>query len=167
MTEIRTERLVLRHLRDKDAPALAKAANNYEVVRWLSLLPYPYTVEDAKWFINSIREQPNQAYGVFYEDQFVGVISTEGMQELGYWFAQEAWGKGFATEASIALVNAHFADPDADDLLSGYITENIGSARVQEKLGFKITGRKSVKRKYFGETELIQTILTRERWLSL
>jgi len=167
MIEIKTERLVLCDLRETDAPALAKAANNYEVVRWLSLLPYPYTIEDAKWFISSIKERPNQAYGVFYEDQLVGVISIEGMQELGYWFAQEAWGKGFATEAAIALVNAHFAKPDACDLLSGYITENMGSARVQEKLGFEITGRKSVKRKYFGETELVQTVLTRERWLSL
>ena len=35
---------------------------------------------------------------------------------------------------------------------------------MQEKLGFEITGRKSVKRKYFDETELIQTVLTRKRW---
>lgn len=33
MTEIITERLVLRPLRDDDAQALANAANNYEVVR--------------------------------------------------------------------------------------------------------------------------------------
>ena len=167
MTEIRTKRLLLRHLRDSDAPALAKAADNYEVARWLNLLPHPYTIEDANWFINSIKKQPNQAYGVFHEDQFVGVIGTEGILGLGYWFAQSVWGKGYATEAAIALVNAHFSNPKADDLRSGYITENIGSARVQEKLGFKITGSKSVKRKHFDQTEQVQTVLTRERWLSL
>ncbi len=164
MTEIRTERLVLRHLRDKDAPVLAKAADNYEIARWLGLLPHPYTIDDAIWFINSNKGQLNQAYGIFHERNFIGIIGTDGLLGLGYWLAQDAWGNGFMTEAAVALINEHFKTQSSDDMQSVYIVGNLGSARIQEKLGFEISGRKSVKRKYFGETEQIQTILTRERW---
>ena len=167
MTEIRTERLILRHLRDSDAPALAKAADNYEVARWLGLFPHPYTIDDAIWFINSNKGKLNQAYGIFHQSNFIGIIGTDGLLGLGYWLAQGVWGNGFMTEAAVALINEHFKTPSADDIQSAYIVGNLGSARIQEKLGFEISGHKSVKRKYFGETEQIQTVLTRERWLSL
>ena len=167
MKEIKTERLVLRQLRDKDAPALAQAANNYEVVKWLELLPYPYTLDDAKWFIDSIKDKKEQPYGVFHNDKYIGVAGTVGALGLGYWFAEKSWGKGFGTEAARAVVHLHFSDPDSGNLLSAYAIENIGSARIQEKLSFVITGYKMVQRKYFGEIELVNTVLTRERWLSL
>ena len=167
MEKIKTERLVLRQLRDEDAPALTQAANNYEVIKWLNLLPYPYTLDDAQWFINSIRDTKEEPYGVFHKDKYIGVIGAAGLLGLGYWFAQEAWGKGFGTEAATAVVDLHFSDPEAGDLLSSYVVNNVGSARIQEKLGFKITSRKMVQRKYLDEIEQVKTVLTRERWLSL
>ena len=167
MKVLKTQRLVLRKLRDEDAPALAHAANNYEVVKWLNLLPYPYSMDDAKWFIDSIRDTKEEPFGVFYNEQYIGVVGTEGSLGLGYWFAQEFWGRGFGTEAARAAVDLHFSNAEAADLLSGYVVNNFGSARIQEKLGFKVTGRQMVKRKYLEEVEQVKTILTREGWLSL
>ena len=48
--EIRAMRLVLRALRASDAEALFVLFNNWEVVRWLSLPPWPYTLDDARAF---------------------------------------------------------------------------------------------------------------------
>ncbi len=44
---IRTERLLLRPLRADDAEPLFALFANWEVIRWLSLPPWPYTLEDA------------------------------------------------------------------------------------------------------------------------
>ncbi len=45
-----TERLLLRPLRAEDAPAVHRLVNDWEVVRMLSQLPFPYPRELAdKW----------------------------------------------------------------------------------------------------------------------
>ncbi|KAB7615602.1 GNAT family N-acetyltransferase [Amylibacter sp. SFDW26] len=165
MREVKTERLLLRQLRDEDAYALAEAANNFEIAKWLNLLPHPYSLGDAKEFINRIRDTKTEPFGVFNDGIFIGVIGTEGPLGLGYWFAQEAWGKGFGTEAAKASVDLYFSNPDAKELLSSYVVANLGSARIQEKLGFKIVDRKIVERKHLNDVEHVTTVLTRQAWL--
>jgi RimJ/RimL family protein N-acetyltransferase len=48
---IRTERLLLRPLRPEDAEPIFDLFANWEVVRWLSTPPWPYTLDDARTFI--------------------------------------------------------------------------------------------------------------------
>jgi len=167
MTEIRTERLVLRSLQDSDAEALANAANNYEIVRWLAVLPYPYTLNDARNYIEKAKKKPVTAFGVFHNDRFVGAIGTEGHTGLGYWLAQDVWGKGFATEVVKAILDWYFDETQADKIRSGYIVGNHGSARIQEKLGFEIVSEGLVDTLLLEGVNHVNTMLTRDRWLSL
>ena len=58
--------------------------------------------------------------------------------ELGYRLLTHYWGKGFATEAAIAMKTYAFNEMDLTRLISLIETENIASIRVAEKNGFKL-----------------------------
>jgi RimJ/RimL family protein N-acetyltransferase len=64
-----------------------------------------------------------------------------GLPELGWAFARSAWGKGYATEgvrAAIAWGDAHFAGSRTVCLVN---PENVASANVARKCGFREHGR--------------------------
>lgn len=55
--------------------------------------------------------------------------------ELGYRLRRAAWGKGYATEGALALVELCFADPSVTGIVSAALLSNVGSWRVMEKCG--------------------------------
>ncbi len=59
---LRTPRLTLRPLEMTDADAIVEGVGNYDVSRWLSVVPYPYTVEDALWFLEKTFETAKTFY---------------------------------------------------------------------------------------------------------
>lgn len=130
-----TERLTLRPFQAGDAPAIAAALDNPQMSRGLFMVPYPYHVADAEWFI---AEGAQDALAVCLKDG--PLVGATGLgNSLGYWIAKQHWGNGYATEAARPLLAQHFASNDTP-VKSSYITENHGSARVLEKLGFEVTG---------------------------
>ncbi|GHA42458.1 hypothetical protein GCM10008927_03670 [Amylibacter ulvae] len=163
---IQTKRLTLRHFTSADAPAVAKALNDYEVARWLSSAPNPYGLDDAKKFINKTKSMKIKPFAIFDQNQFVGCIGTDGLVGLGYWIAQDHWGKGYASEAVRAVVNWHFSNPKNTELRSGYIADNDKSAAVQQKLGFQITEYNTVDTVLLGTVDHVNTVLTRDAWLT-
>jgi RimJ/RimL family protein N-acetyltransferase len=52
MTTVRTERLLLRPLHADDAEPLFALFSDWEVIRWLSTPPWPYTPGDARAFVD-------------------------------------------------------------------------------------------------------------------
>ena len=72
-------------------------------------LPYPYTERDGVEFISAMRSaDPNDtfAFAITVDDKAVGSISAfrqgnihRKTAELGYYLAEEYWGKGIMTEA--------------------------------------------------------------------
>ena len=55
--------------------------------------------------------------------------------ELGYRLRRAAWGKGFATEGSLALVRLCLADPAVTGVVAAALLPNRASWRVMEKCG--------------------------------
>lgn len=135
---IATQRLVLKPVSPADVPALVPAIGNYDVVRWLGRVPYPYRAADGEAFVAANAAKAGRVWFVHDETGLVGGISVDG--ELGYWFRREVWGRGYAVEAAFAAIEAHFADRRAGHLPSGYIPGNDRSRRVLEKLGFRPAG---------------------------
>lgn len=65
----------------------------------------------------------------------------DGTAELGFRFHRRSWGRGYATEAARALLDAAFArDPLARVVATTY-ERNLGSIRVMEKLGMTLVRR--------------------------
>ena len=172
-TEIETERLLLRALRDADAPAMALALNNYEVVKNLSPVPFPYTVEHAQFFINLQRgfDPRSAACAIAFRsapDELIGMVSykfddNRGPPEFGYWLRQSSWRMGIMTEAATALVKYAFETAKVDELHSGFW--NPISGHILKKIGFEETHQTTIfsvaQQKDLPSTKLR---LTREMW---
>lgn len=161
---LRTARLLLRPLMPQDAPALRDAIDNFEVAKWTSVVPHPYTLDDAVSFIGHIADGQALAW-VIDDGGFAGVMGLG--PELGYWLSQDRWGKGFATEAGQAVLRWHFRVGPGGDVPSGHFIENARSAHVLEKLGFLEDGLRMIPCRARGhDMDSRRMILTRDCWLA-
>ncbi|MEX1152923.1 GNAT family N-acetyltransferase [Parvibaculum sp.] len=146
--ELRTERLLLRPLRETDAERLAALANNWNVARMLARMPFPYTLDMAQNWItrqNAMRADGEEfVYAVANDDGFIGGCGVQahadGTHEIGYWVGEPYWNRGYASEAAGAVLDAAVERFGAQTLISGHFAENHASGRVLTKLGFRYTG---------------------------
>lgn len=58
--------------------------------------------------------------------------------ELGYRLRREAWGKGYATEGSLALIDRAFRELGARRVYAETMVVNMASRRVMEKAGMEL-----------------------------
>jgi RimJ/RimL family protein N-acetyltransferase len=143
----RTERLLLRPGWAEDAPALAAAIADKMIVRNLATAPWPYRLRDAEAFLAQPRDPVLPSFLIFERTdgapRLVGSCGLgrrpSGAVELGYWIARPFWGRGYATEASRALVDIARA-LRLVSLEGSHFLDNPASARVLEKLGFEPIG---------------------------
>ena len=132
-----------------DKHAIVDCIGDFEVARWLSNVPHPYTLADAEEWIDIVaKTASDEAAGfklsIFMDDALIGGVGLnrgEGnVYELGYWLAKDFWGKGIATEAATGLLqHARQTLPDAE-FVAHCMKGNPASAWVLEKLGFRVTG---------------------------
>ena len=137
---IETARLVLRPLEVGDGPAIVRGVGDFEVARWLGTVPHPYAAEDAHAFIDGLAEGCG-VWGITEGGALRGVVSIR--EELGYWLARDAWGRGIATEAARAAARAWFAAGPAM-LMSSHMEGNHASRRVLLHLAFEDVGPKTI-----------------------
>ena len=143
----RTERLLLRPGFPEDAPALAAAIADEQILRHLATAPAPYRMRDATAFLATPRDPVLPSLLVFERTagapELVGSCGLgrrpSGAIELGYWIARSHWGQGFATEAGTALIDMARA-LGVPALEGSHFLDNPASGRVLEKLGFTARG---------------------------
>jgi RimJ/RimL family protein N-acetyltransferase len=149
---LETERLWLRWPRAADVDQIAAYCNDPEVALKTALIPYPYSRPDAEEFVRFARAENEGGAALFLglspkrqPAQIIGTISLDGADargagRLGFALARAAWGQGFMTEATLAFVDMVFNLTSLDRILSSALPENRASLRVQEKVGFVVTG---------------------------
>lgn len=143
----------LRPLLPDDAAILHNLVNDWEVVRMLSRLPFPYPRDLADdWIAATITmHQAKQGYHFAILDaagQFVGCVGlrvedkpqTGRIGLLGYWVGRAYWGQGIATKAASRLARWALANLDITCLRGIVAEDNHASARVLEHAGFKPIG---------------------------
>jgi RimJ/RimL family protein N-acetyltransferase len=164
--EIATARLVLRPPREADLDAIVAEINDFAVVRMLARVPFPYARADAEAFLAWSRESRDDANMVIARSGraigCIGLNAAASTCELGYWLGRSHWRQGLATEAGRAFLHFCFETLDMRTVRAGAFSDNPASLRVQQKLGFTITGmsrRASLARGC--EVEHIDTVLTR------
>ena len=148
---LETARLWLRWPRASDAPAIHRYCSKWEVAQYTARIPHPYPEGSAERFIFAAREANALGKDLTLmltpvrgkRDPF-GAISLErrGVDRLtlGYALAPEAWGKGYATEATEAMIDAAFAMTPAVEINASVRVENAASRRVLEKVGLRHVG---------------------------
>ena len=113
--ELKTPRLLLRPLGPKDLDAVHAYASDRENTRYMLFLPND-TLEETKAFLQGAaedwaREEPEACeFAVVLDGEVIGAVSvalsedrTEG--EMGWILNRRYWGKGYTTEAALAVRN--------------------------------------------------------------
>lgn len=139
----------LRDWRPADAPALARHADNVKI--WANLrdaFPHPYSLEDARAFIARVTAvKPGTMFAIADKEEAIGGIGLMPGQdvhrytaEMGYWLAEQFWGRGIMTLAVRVLVDYAFTELKLQRIFAEPFTTNPASARVLEKAGFTCEG---------------------------
>ena len=150
---LETPRLVLRRLTTDDAENLSELDCDPEVMRYLTG-GIPHTREEIAG-----RELPRYlGYYERYSDygfwgaieratgEFLGWFHFHPYRdapeeiELGYRLKRSAWGKGYATEGSRALIEKGFTQLGVHKVVADTLAANVRSRRVMEALGMTLQG---------------------------
>ena len=134
-----------------DAKELAAALSNKKVQDNLrDGLPYPYTEQDGTDYISamlSADENETFAFAITVDEKVVGSIGIfrqgnihRQTAELGYYIAEEYWGKGIMTEAVKQICGYVFDKSDIIRIYAEPFAYNAASCRVLEKAGFQYEG---------------------------
>lgn len=145
---IRSERLFLRPGWPEDWQELLSRIDDEQVARNLAKVPWPYTADDARWFALQAQDRRCPHFFVTLPTcakpaEIIGCIglAEDGDEvELGYWFARDCWGKGYASEAARAVIGLA-RTLGHRRLVAGHFLDNPASGRVLCKVGFRPTGR--------------------------
>jgi RimJ/RimL family protein N-acetyltransferase len=148
-----TKRLILRHPTLKDAQDIAANANDLDVSRYLALVPYPYSVKDARDFIKLRRKKAKHNpynFGIILKSSgklvgmigFVGYDKFTGKAEVGYWLGKKFWRQGITEEALRAFIKFAFGKLKMTRLEAGALVENKASVKLLKKVGFVKEGLK-------------------------
>lgn len=139
----------LRSYRTTDVGALVEIANNENVSRYLAdRFPFPYTEEDAIWWIG-IGSKQHDCVNFVIENNgvLVGGIGIEPQRgqrrhcaEIGYWLGQQYWGNGIATAAVLKMTDYSFSELGLQRLYAPVLEPNRASMRVLEKCGYALEG---------------------------
>jgi [ribosomal protein S5]-alanine N-acetyltransferase len=140
---IETARLRLRPFRLRDVDEVLGYATDPEWARYLPV-PQPYTPADAEKFIAGqvlLDREVHPAWAIEHARAVIGGINLRfhfdhHVGEMGYSIARSYWGRGLATEAARAVMEAAFtACASLNRIRAMADARNLGSLRVMEKLG--------------------------------
>ncbi|WP_410789827.1 GNAT family N-acetyltransferase [Kribbella sp. C-35] len=145
----------LRPLRASDAQRVMEACGDERTQQWLTGMPSPYGLDDAKGFINSRSDAAASGEAVAWAitdpaaDELLGNVSIFGLNnridntigEIGYWMHPDARGRKVMSTA-VQLVIEHAFRPVEDGglgrrrLVLRCADVNTASAHVAEANGF-------------------------------
>jgi RimJ/RimL family protein N-acetyltransferase len=160
--EIRTERLLLRRFREGDLDRLAAMQALPEVARYLYWEPAareqvePILArriastrleKDDDWVVLAVERQED---GLLLGDVTIFLRSVEHRQaEVGWVFHPDAGGRGYASEASRALIDLAFDDLGAHRVFARTDLRNAPSSALCRRLGMR-------QEAHFRESELFK-----------
>ena len=183
MIFLETERLILRRFTEDDVDNLVELDSDLDVMRFINggkptpraeietdilpaFLSY-YTRFAGYGFWAVIEKSSSEFLGWFHFRPPHGGSAEEA--ELGYRLRKAAWGKGYASEGSRALIQKGFAEYDVQRVVAFAMVANTASRRVMEKAGLRLVRifhQEWPERIEGDEQGDVEYALTRAEWLS-
>ena len=145
---IHTDRLVLRRFTAQDEQVYADIMTNPNVYQYLGT-GQGLTRDMIGRLIDAHESSWGHGLGTYAvveraSGNLIGHCGVRGLpcgrKEILYAFGEDAWGKGYATEAAKAVLQAHSQRP----LIAVSYPENQASIRVIKKLGFRHVGQENM-----------------------
>lgn len=153
--ELHTERLVLKPLGIKYFETTKEYAMDPENARLMFYLPYESEEETRKALMECEKMWADESCNtyecaVLLDGVHIGAVSLYDIEdglEFGWIINKRYWGKGYAYEAARALLDYFSKQQGVKHFIAMCDSENYGSYRLMEKLGFtlkeKNPGRKN------------------------
>jgi len=144
---LETERLLLRRWRDRDLDAFAALNADPEVMEHF---PAVLTAEESNQLLRRIdRHFEEYGFGLWaveikWAKRFIGFCGLAvptfethftPAVEIGWRFAKDQWGSGYATEAATLVLDFGFEEADLEQILSWTVAANQRSQKVMQRLG--------------------------------
>ena len=159
---LHTDRLILRAFQKDDAPAVEKYVSKKAIAATTLNIPHPYTREMAEEWIGTHKDAFEKGQAVRFaitlgdSGRLIGAIGLEitpahERAEIGYWIGEPHWGKGYCTEAMIAVLQHGFDSLGLERIFATHFLKNSASGRVMQKAGMKYEGRLRRHIKKWGE----------------
>lgn len=155
--------IALNRMEPQDAPAVAEACNDPEIVRWLPV-PSPYTEDDARSFIAAQGTDADEGGGLVFAmrnegERLAGCIAVHFARcrayegEIGYWTAPWARRQGVAARATKLVARYAFDryEPRRIEILVS--AANGPSAGVAERIGARFEGIRRAGIEHRGELQ--------------
>jgi RimJ/RimL family protein N-acetyltransferase len=147
VTELRTERLLLRQWRESDKAPFVELNADPAVMEH-----FPSTLSRAESdaFVDRMRDRLDEnGWGLWALErldtgEFIGftglvffadVLPFAPATEVGWRLSRQHWGHGYATEAGRAALDHAFDVLDLDEVVSMTAATNLPSQRVMQRLG--------------------------------
>lgn len=140
--ELHTDNLVIKKPSEKHLNFLIKELNNWNISKWLIEVPYPYSIDDAKYWVKKTK-QDEYSFNIYLKNKLIGGVSLSNQREnskweLGYWIGEEYWGNGYAIEACENLISYFFSNTNNSIIYASHMKDNIKSKKIIINLGFKL-----------------------------
>jgi RimJ/RimL family protein N-acetyltransferase len=143
---LETDRLILRSFVEDDAVRISELAGDRAVSDTTLRIPHPYSVEMAIEWIGTHQRLRDRDKALFYaidlkdSGLFIGSTGLDldlahGRAEIGYWIGKEYWSRGYATEASMRLLEFAFTELKLHKVTAHHFERNTVSGHILEKMG--------------------------------
>lgn len=180
MTELVTERLILRLWREDDRAPFAAMNADPEVMRYF---PSPLTRAESDALYDRFEREWRDGTSFHAVEEkasgrFVGFVGVAALPtalpiapatQVGWRLARDIWGRGYAPEAARAAMDGAFTAPGLAEIVSYTVPANLPSRRVMQKLGLERAAERDFEHPALPEGHpLRQHILyrvTRSAWL--
>lgn len=142
MTQLRTARLLMRRARADDLMAMHAILSDPRAMRYWSTPPHAGLEVTREWMADMVAPPPGRGddFIVEHDGRVIGKLGAWRLPEVGFIFAPDVWGRGFAAEALTAFVGHIFAG-EADHLVADVDPRNAESLALLRKAGFRETHR--------------------------
>ncbi|MEN2468173.1 GNAT family protein [Ornithinibacillus sp. JPR2-1] len=160
ITELRTERLLLKKMEVSHSSSLFKIWSDPDVTKFMNINSFTDESQAIEMIeMLDMLSQENKAirYSIFLleSNQIIGSCGYNSLDfenlkaEIGYEISKEYWGNGFASEAVLTLVNYAFHNLNFNRVEAKIEPDNKNSIKLVERLNFQFEGtlRKSERSK--------------------
>jgi [ribosomal protein S5]-alanine N-acetyltransferase len=143
------ENIQLDKITMEDKYSLIKYINHPTIYRNTLTIPYPYTENDADWWIMFVHLKEREEgkltnWTIRMNGELIGGLGlllkypeVPGRDEFGYWLGEPFWNKGIMTKVVKAFSDFCFKELKYLQLEAPVFHYNNASAKVLTKAGFK------------------------------
>jgi ribosomal-protein-alanine N-acetyltransferase len=169
VTELRTDRLILRPARPNDLEAMHAVLSDEQAMRYWSTGPHSDFAETERWLDSMIAvpSEDSDDFVVTLGGEVIGKLGAWRLPEIGFIFGSGHWGRGYAAEAMRAFLD-HMFHPRAVEFLTADVDpRNTAALKLLTDNGFVETGRAAgTWETHIGRCDSVYLRLDRDAWLS-